>query len=103
MGWTNSPLENIVLDNVRVEIAKTSDVPGGFYDERPAGVFTNGIFERKLAGIYARDINGLSLQHTEVVWGEPLDKTYGKSLDAKEREKSRRKITGLRTGRFLVL
>ena len=62
MGWTNSPLENIVLDNVRVEIAKTSDVPGGFYDERPVGVFTNGIFERKLAGIYARDINGLSLQ-----------------------------------------
>ena len=84
MGWTNSPLENIVLDNVRVEIAKTSDVPGGFYDERPVGVFTNGIFERKLAGIYVRDIDGLSLQHTEVVWGKPLDHTYGKSLDAKD-------------------
>jgi polygalacturonase len=84
MGWSNSPLENIVLDNVRVEIAKTSNVPGGFYDERPVGVFTNGIFERKLAGIYARDINGLSLHHTEVVWGKPLDKTYGKSLDAKD-------------------
>jgi polygalacturonase len=83
MGWSNSPLENIVLDNVRVEIAKTSDVPGGFYDERPLGVFTNGIFERKLAGIYARDIDGLSLQHTEVVWGKPLDQTYGKSLDVK--------------------
>ena len=83
MGWTNSPLENIVLDNVRVEIAKTSDVPGGFYDERPVGVFTNGIFQYKLAGIYARDINGLSLRHTEVVWGKPLDKIYGKSLDAK--------------------
>ena len=83
MGWTNSPLENIVLDDVRVEIAKTSEVPGGFYDERPVGVFTNGIFERKLAGIYARDIDGLSLRHTAVAWGKPLDKTYGKTLDEK--------------------
>ncbi len=83
MGWTNSPLENIVLDNVRAEIAKTSNVPGGFYDERPVGVFTNGIFERKLAGIYARDINGLTLTHTEVAWGKPSDKTYGKGLDEK--------------------
>ena len=81
MGWTNSPLENIILDNVRVEIAKTSDVPGGFYDERPAGVFTNGIFQYKLAGIYARDIDGLTLSHTEVIWGKPLDQTYGKGLD----------------------
>jgi hypothetical protein len=56
-------------------------VPGGFYDERPVGVFTNGIFEWKLAGIYARDIDGLSLRHTEVVWGKPLDVTYGAGLD----------------------
>lgn len=83
MGWTNSPLEDIELDNVRVEIAKTSKVPGGFYDERPVGVFTNGIFEHKLAGIYAHDIAGLTLSHTEVVWGKPLDKTYGKALEEK--------------------
>jgi polygalacturonase len=86
IGWTSSPLENIVLDNVRVEIAKTSDVPGGFYDERPVGVFTNGIFNYKLAGIYARDINGLSLRHTEVVWGKPLNQDYGEGLDQKNVE-----------------
>ena len=83
MGWSSSPLENVLLDNVRVEIAKTSNVPGGFYDERPVGVFTNGIFERKLAGIYARDINGLTLNHAEVVWGNPSDKAYGRGLDQK--------------------
>ncbi|HUA67792.1 MAG TPA: glycosyl hydrolase family 28 protein [Candidatus Saccharimonadales bacterium] len=83
MGWSNSPLENIALDNVRIEITKTSKATGGFYDERPLGVFTNGIFEHKLAGIYARDINGLTLNHTTVVWGKPLDKTYGKGLDEK--------------------
>ena len=95
MGWTNSPLENIVLDNVRVEIAKTSDVPGGFYDERPVGVFTNGIFERKLAGIYARDINGLSLQSHRGGLGQTLGQDLRQKSGRKEREKSRRKIAGL--------
>lgn len=79
-GWTNRPLEDIVLDNVRVELAKTSDVPGGFYDLRPQGVF-KGIFESKLAGIYARNVNGLSIRQTKVVWGQPLDNTYGKGFD----------------------
>jgi polygalacturonase len=79
-GWTNRPLEEIVLDNVRIELAKTSDVPGGFYDLRPQGVF-KGIFDCKLAGIYARNVKGLSLRHTKVVWSQPLDDTYGKGLD----------------------
>lgn len=79
-GWTNSPVEDVVLDNVRVELAKTSDVPGGFYDLRPQGVF-KGIFDSKLAGIYARYLRGLSLRHTEVAWGEPSDKAYGEALD----------------------
>jgi len=80
MGWTNSPLEDIVLDNVRVEIAKTSDVPGGFYDERPQGLF-KGIFASKLAGLYARDIRNLSLHQVRIVWGEPSDASYGEGLD----------------------
>jgi len=84
MGWSSSPLENVALDNVRMEIAKTSNVPGGYYDERPVGVFTNGIFECKLAGIYARDIDGLALNHVEVNWGKASDKAYGKGLDQKD-------------------
>ena len=84
MGWSSSPLENVALDNVRMEIAKTSNVPGGYYDERPVGVFTNGIFEYKLAGIYARDIDGLALNHVEVNWGKASDKAYGKGLDQKD-------------------
>jgi hypothetical protein len=75
-----------MLDNVQVEIAKTSDVPGGFYDLRPQGVF-KGLFESRLAGIYAHEINGLTLSHTGVVWGKPSDKAYGKGLDEKNVKK----------------
>jgi polygalacturonase len=81
LGWTNSPLEHVVLDNVRLEIAKTGDVPGGFYDERPPGVLNKGVFASRLAGIYARNIRGLTLRHTAVVWGQPTDASYGDALD----------------------
>lgn len=82
-GWTNNPIENVVLDNVRVEVARTTTVPGGFYDLRPQGPFKD-IFEYPIAGIYARNVNRLSLLHTQVVWGEPLDKSYGKSFDQED-------------------
>jgi hypothetical protein len=79
-GWTNRPVEDVLLDNVRVELAKTNSMPGGFYDLRPQGVF-KGIFESRLAGIYARYVKGLYVHHTEVVWGESSDRSYGQALD----------------------
>jgi polygalacturonase len=79
-GWTNRPIESVLLDNVRVEVAKTGGEPGGFYDLRPQGVF-KGIFKSKLAGIYARYVKGLSLHQTQVAWGQPSDPAYGEALD----------------------
>ena len=79
-GWENRPLEDIVFDNVRLEVGRTSEVPGGFYDLRPAGVF-KGIFETKLAGIYCRQVRGLTLTHTQVRWNNAPPKAYGEALD----------------------
>jgi polygalacturonase len=79
-GWPARPLEDIVFDHVRVEIAKTGSSPGGFYDLRPAGLY-KGLFDTKIAGIYAHDVRGLSLAHTEVVWGRPADPSYGVGFD----------------------
>lgn len=84
-GWTNRPVEDVVLDNVRVEIARTGKEPGGFYDLRPAGVF-KGIFTSRLAGIYARWVKGLHLNQTQIVWGEPVDPAYGEALDQEQVE-----------------
>jgi polygalacturonase len=80
-GWAASPLEDIAFDRVRVEIAKTGSSPGGFYDFRPAGLF-KGVVEARIAGIYAHDVRGLSLAHTEVAWGAPSDPSYGKGFDS---------------------
>jgi len=69
-----------------VEVGKTTDVSGGFYDDRPigsgaGGQFT-GIYTNPIAGIYAREVNGLTLRNTQVVWTRPKSDIYGEALDA---------------------
>ncbi len=85
-GSAGQPLEDIVFENVRVELGKTSDVPGGFYDDRPIGSAASGgqfagIYTSAIAGIFAREVNGLTLRHTQVVWDAPKNSIYGKALD----------------------
>jgi len=74
-----------VFDNVRVELGKTGDEPGGFYDDRPNGMMTNGqfggMYTNAIAGIFARDVNGLTLRSTQVVWLAPKNAIYGEALD----------------------
>jgi hypothetical protein len=75
-----------VFDNVRMELGKTTDIPGGFYDDRPiggasAGGQFNGIYNSTIAGIFAREVNGLPLRNMQVVWTAPKNSIYGEALD----------------------
>ena len=84
-GCAAQPIEDVVFDNVRVEVGKTGAEPGGFYDDRPNGLLTDGqfvgIYTNAIAGIFARDVNGLTLRSTQVVWLKPKHAIYGKALD----------------------
>jgi len=87
-GCAAQPLEDIVFDNVRVEVGKTGEEPGGFYDDRPNGLLTNGqfvgIYTNAIAGIFAREVNGLTLRSTQVVWLAPKNAIYGNALDQED-------------------
>jgi polygalacturonase len=89
-GDATQSLEDIVLDNVRVEVAKTGDQPGGFYDDRPNGFLPgggfNGIYTNSIAGIHCEFVRGLTLRNTQVVWSEPLEDYYGAALELRHVE-----------------
>jgi polygalacturonase len=84
-GSAAQPLEDIVFDNVRVEVGKTTSQPGGFYDDRPMGAASGGqfagIYTHAIAGVFAREVNGLTLRNTQVVWTAPKAGIYGEALD----------------------
>jgi polygalacturonase len=84
-GWESDPVEDVVFDNVRVEVGKSTDVPGGFYDGRPDGLF-QGIYTNNIAGIHCEYVRGLTLRDTQVVWGNRLMDYYGPALDARHIE-----------------
>ncbi|MGH7991258.1 MAG: polygalacturonase, partial [Limisphaerales bacterium] len=83
-GCAQQPLEDIAFDDVRVEVGKTSDVPGGFYDDRPIGSASGGqfagIYTNTIAGIRADYVNGLTLNNSQVTWGKRLEDYYGPAL-----------------------
>jgi hypothetical protein len=91
-GWAARPVEDIVLDNVRVEVGKFTDEEGGFYDARPDGLL-QGVYASTLAGVHCENAHGLTLQNTHIVWGERLADYYGPALGS-------RNVQGLRLERF---
>jgi hypothetical protein len=88
-GDATQPIEDLVFDNVRMEVGKTTEVAGGFYDDRPIGAASTGghfvgIYTNSIAGIFAREVNGLTFRNSQVVWASSKDKIYGADFDRAE-------------------
>lgn len=95
-GFDPSSIENVLLENVRLELVKTSRWEGGRYDTRPCpptilprggapiGETTPwGVkCKRRSAGVYIENATGVTLRHSEVVWGQQMPADYGHALEA---------------------
>jgi polygalacturonase len=80
-GWEGHSIEDLVLSNVRVEVGKTSEQPGGIYDSRPGEVF-KGDYASRIAGVHCKYVKDLLLRDVKVAWGENLPEYYGPALEA---------------------
>lgn len=79
-GQADNPIEEIVLDNVRVEIDKWTKWEGGIYDKRPC--IDEGLEHRDNAGVYCAHAKDVTLRNVKVVWGQDLPDYYGAALEA---------------------
>ena len=80
-GGNETPIEDVVFDNVEVRVQKTSELPGGFYDLRP-GENNQGLYKSSVAGIYCEKIQDLSFVQVKVRWAPNLPDYYGTGLEA---------------------
>ena len=81
-GSKDAPLRDIELRNISVTLEKTTSFPGGFYDMRPSDGFgPGGLDRRDTAGVFATDVDGLSLNGVGVHWGKSLPAYFGSALE----------------------
>lgn len=81
-GCEESRPTNILLDNVKLSIEKTSKWPGGRYDSRP-GV-EGAVFESPTAGIRCRNAERITIRDCEVRWKGEVEDYFGSAVDARE-------------------
>ncbi|MCP4609967.1 MAG: glycoside hydrolase family 28 protein [Planctomycetes bacterium] len=96
-GWKGNPVEDIVLDNVKVTIEKKTHWQGGWYDPRPGSVFKakafkptspeeelnqrKGLYKHKTVGVYCENAKDLTLRDVQVRWGEKRPEYFGSALE----------------------
>lgn len=77
-GWDGSPLEDVVLEGVRVEINKWTKWSGGRYDRRPSKLEPDHV--EPTAGIYCAYAKDVTLRDVRVDWSGMLSADQGPAL-----------------------
>ncbi len=91
-GSEDSPIEDLTLDRVRIEVVKDSKWPGGVHDRRPCmsprtdfGIEPEkdaGLYEHPTAGVFIEHARRVALRHTEVLWGENRQDYWRHAVEA---------------------
>ncbi len=87
-GHNKDVIEGILLENVRVEVTKTSKWPGGTCDIRPWAENVGGagpaqdLPAQDTAGFFIKNARGVTLRNCEVAWGPKPPEYYRHAIEA---------------------
>jgi hypothetical protein len=79
-GWEPGLIDDILLENVRIELDKWSHWPGGQQDIRPAP--GEGLLEHPTAGFYFKNARNITVRNCQVSWAPNLPEYYGHALES---------------------
>jgi hypothetical protein len=79
-GWESDRVEDILLENVRIELDKWSRWPAGQQDIRPCP--GEGLPRHPTPGVFLKNARRVTLRHVEVVWGAGITADYSHALEA---------------------
>ncbi|RPH94191.1 MAG: hypothetical protein EHM72_15770 [Calditrichaeota bacterium] len=78
------PLQNIELENVQLKILSGAQATayGGNFDLRPVADLKDAIFKHDIPGLYAKDIEGLTVDDLRLTWGSGLPDYFSHGIEA---------------------
>ena len=89
-GWDRSRIEGLLLENVRVEVTKTSKWPGGTIDIRPSPADEGGpgpareLPAQPTHGIFIANATDVTVRNCQVAWGPNPPPYFGKALESRD-------------------
>lgn len=78
-GESADKVVNIVFDQVDIFIDKTTSIPGGVYDRRPANV--DGFVKGKTSGFYFDKVTGITIRNSSLHWGKVKPAYFAHALE----------------------
>lgn len=88
-GWAADRIDGLLLENVRVEIDKTSKWPGGTQDLRPWPQDAGGpgpagdLPEHPTVGFFVKNAKNVTLRNCQVVWSQNRPAYFAHALEAR--------------------
>ena len=79
-GESADKIANISFDNVDVQLNKTTDIPGGVYDRRPANV--EGFVKGRTSAFYFDQAQNIQLRNCSVQWGSNKPDYFAHAAEA---------------------
>jgi len=85
-GLKESPMENIQFNNVQLRMRKGKETMdyGGNFDLRPAAQPSMKMFEHDIPGIYAQNVNNLSIRNFNLGWSNDLPDFFTHGIECKD-------------------
>lgn len=82
MGKKELPIENVLMQNIRVSLRRKSKWPIEGNDLRPGE--GNGLLARKISGVYARGVRGLTMERCRVEEDASMAEHIGSAFDVED-------------------
>lgn len=80
-------IENVTLNNVRIEIDKWSKWPGGKHDKRPSdGQEHGGLHDALIHGVFVECAKNIQLHQIDILWGSNRQAYWGEDIITKNVE-----------------
>ncbi len=79
-GESADKVVNIVFDQLDIFIDKSTSIPGGVYDRRPANV--DGFVKGKTSGFYFDKATGITIRNSSFCWGKLKPAYFAHALES---------------------
>lgn len=86
LGESPEVVDGVLFENIRVEVDKWTDEPGGRHDIRPCAGEQDGreagLYDHRSAGFFIKNAQNVTIRNCEVVWGTHRPEYYGHALES---------------------